>query len=84
MLLNLIYLSGPLFIFYMIGAFMNTTNFLTAMDIAKMLKISKALAYRLISQGRIQSIRFGKTVRVRTEDLQKFIDQSASSNQKDQ
>jgi len=49
------------------------TNILTAIEIARILKISKALAYRLISQGQITSIRFGKTVRVKSEDLQEFI-----------
>ncbi len=55
------------------------TNFLTAVEIAKILKISKALAYRLISQGKIPSIRFGKTVRVNTDDLQKFVEDSMSA-----
>lgn len=54
------------------------TNFLTAVEIARILKISKALAYRLISQGKIPSIRFGKTVRVKTDDLQKFVEDSMS------
>jgi excisionase family DNA binding protein len=51
---------------------MNYT-FLTGKEIAVMLKISKALAYRLISTGEITSIRFGRTVRVREEDLKNFI-----------
>ena len=48
-------------------------NFLNAVEIAAILKISKALAYRLIATGEITSIRFGRTVRVREEDLQAFI-----------
>lgn len=62
----------PLFFIFFQGVLMET-NFLTAVEIAKTLKISKALAYRLISQGQIPSIRFGKTVRVKSEDLQEFI-----------
>jgi excisionase family DNA binding protein len=57
------------------------TQFLTAFEIAKLLKISKALAYRLISQRKIPSIRFGKTVRVLSSDLQKFIEDSSSAGQ---
>jgi excisionase family DNA binding protein len=55
---------------------MNTT-FLTPRDIAHMLKISRALAYRLIAHGEIPSIQFGRVSRVRQEDLDTFIQQSA-------
>ena len=43
---------------------MENNVFLTAKEIANILKISKALAYRLVSEGQIPSVRFGKTVRV--------------------
>ncbi|MGA7192307.1 MAG: helix-turn-helix domain-containing protein [Anaerolineales bacterium] len=49
------------------------TNFLKASDIANILKISKALSYRLIAQGEIPSVRFGKVVRVKQQDLENFI-----------
>jgi excisionase family DNA binding protein len=49
------------------------TTFLRATEIAQILKISKALAYRLMAQGQINSIRFGRVVRVRLEDLEDFI-----------
>ena len=52
------------------------TIFLTARDIAMILKISKALAYRLIKQGQIASVRFGRTVRVRQDDLETFVRQN--------
>ena len=42
-------------------------------DVAIILNISRALAYRLLAEGTIPSIRFGRTVRVRPEDLEKFI-----------
>jgi excisionase family DNA binding protein len=54
---------------------MNTT-FLTAREIANILKISRALAYRLIGQGDIPSIQFGRVSRVRQEDLDAFIQKS--------
>lgn len=47
--------------------------FLTAGDIAKMLGISKAKAYRLIQQKEIRSISIDKTVRVRWEDWEAFV-----------
>jgi|GEM_PF-1424913 len=57
------------------------TNFLTAKDIANKLKISKALAYRLLSNGQIRSVRFGKTVRVYSQDLDAFLAQHASNQE---
>lgn len=49
------------------------TIFLTPTEIATTLKISKGLSYRLIAHGEIPSIKFGRTVRVRQEDLDAFI-----------
>jgi excisionase family DNA binding protein len=42
-------------------------------DVATILGISKALAYRLLSEGSIPSVRFGRSVRCRQEDLEDFI-----------
>jgi len=42
-------------------------------EVAAILCISKALAYRLLSEGAIPSVRFGRTVRCRKEDLETFI-----------
>jgi excisionase family DNA binding protein len=57
-----------------------STNFYTAVEIASLLKISKALAYRLIAKGEIGSIRFGKTVRVSQEAIENFIAEKESSS----
>jgi excisionase family DNA binding protein len=46
---------------------------LTGSEVANRLDISKAKAYKLMSTGRIVSIRFDKTIRVREQDLAKFI-----------
>jgi len=48
-------------------------EFLTATDMAKILKISKGLAYRMIQTNEIPSFSIGRTVRVRREDLDVFI-----------
>jgi len=55
------------------------TNFYTGPMIANLLKISKALAYRLIAQGEIPSVRFGRVVRVKWEDLETFIAKNQSN-----
>ena len=55
---------------------MNST-FLTAREIAEILRVSKPWVYRLIANGAIPSIRFGRVTRVRREDLDAFIQNSA-------
>jgi len=52
-------------------------TFLKATEIAQILKISKALAYRLIKEGHISSVHFGRTERIRQEDLDSFIQRNA-------
>jgi excisionase family DNA binding protein len=47
---------------------------LKAVEVARILQISRTAAYRLIASGDLPGIRFaGKTVRVRPQDLEKFI-----------
>lgn len=49
-------------------------------DVAIILNISRALAYRLLADGTIPSIRFGRTVRCAPQDLEKFIKLNLTSN----
>jgi excisionase family DNA binding protein len=42
-------------------------------EVAEILGISKALAYRLISQGSLPALKFGRTIRVRNCDLERWI-----------
>ena len=56
---------------------------LTAVEIAQYLNISKALVYRLIANGEIPSVRFGRTVRVKQEDLESFIQKCATPQEND-
>jgi len=49
-------------------------------DVAIILNISRALAYRLLAEGAIPSIRFGGTVRCRPSDLEQFIKLNLTSN----
>lgn len=58
---------------------MYQTSFLTGKEVAGILKISKALAYRLIAKGEISSVRFGRTVRVKREALDNFIQHNSST-----
>lgn len=42
-------------------------------DIAERLKISRSMAYKLICTGELPCVRIGRSVRIRLEDLEKFI-----------
>jgi excisionase family DNA binding protein len=60
----------------------NATNnylvLLKAEDIARRLNICRSLAYRLMQEGKIPTIRFNRSVRVREADLEEFITRSLS------
>ena len=51
---------------------MTTSRLFRVKDVADTLGISQSSAYRLM-QTVIPSVRFGRNVRVRSEDLEKFI-----------
>lgn len=55
---------------------------LKATEVAKILNISRALAYRLMRTAEIPVIRFGRTVRVKSSDLEAFIDKCKINNEK--
>ena len=42
-------------------------------DVALRLKISRAMAYRLLTTGELPSVRIGRIVRVRETDLEAYI-----------
>jgi excisionase family DNA binding protein len=46
---------------------------LTAGEVAKILRISKSKIFRMIQVGEIPSVKFGRTSRVRHQDLDDFI-----------
>lgn len=51
---------------------MDRQTLLKVKDVAAILGISQASAYRLM-RTQIPAVRFGRTVRVRQEDLERFI-----------
>ena len=48
-------------------------------DVAQRLNISKSLTYRLLQSGTIPTVRFGHSVRVRSSDLETFIERNLHS-----
>ncbi len=51
---------------------------LKAEEVAEILNSSKSEAYRLMQTGQLRTVRFGRTVRVREEDLEEFLQRSRS------
>ena len=52
----------------------NEGRLLNGIEVARILNISKALAYRMMQKGEIRVVRFGKSVRVSESDLRTFIE----------
>ncbi len=46
---------------------------LKGIDVARRLNISRSQAFQIMKTGMIPTVRFGKLVRVRAEDVDKFI-----------
>jgi excisionase family DNA binding protein len=56
------------------------TNLLTGEEIARVLHVSRAYAYQLMRQRRIPTVKIGRSVRVRPEDLDAFIAKNLGQN----
>lgn len=62
------------------GVAETSKRLLRANEVAKILNVSLALAYRLMQMGEIPCIRIGTAVRVRPEDLAAYIEANLSTN----
>jgi excisionase family DNA binding protein len=49
------------------------TRLLKSEEVAEILQVSRAHAYMLMRRGEIPTVRIGKVVRVRREDLERYI-----------
>ena len=56
------------------------TNLLTGEEIAKILHVSRAYAYQLMRLRIIPTVKIGRSVRVRPEDLEEFIARNLGQN----
>ena len=59
-------------------ALRETEQLLNATDIAHILNISRAMAYRLMQLGKIRTVSIGTARRVRRIDLRTFIENNLS------
>ena len=53
------------------------SRLLNARDVAAALKMGLSTVYQLVERGELPSIRIGRSVRIRPEDLEKFIESKA-------
>jgi len=53
------------------------TRLLNAQDVAAALNMGLSTIYQLVERGELASIRIGRSVRIRPEDLEKFIESKA-------
>jgi excisionase family DNA binding protein len=53
---------------------------LKAEEVARILGISRSFAFLLMRRGDITTVRIGRSVRVRPQDLERFISQNLSKN----
>lgn len=51
---------------------------LTGAEVAQVLQVNKSFAHLLMQRGDLPVVRLGRLVRVRPEDLEKFIEEKAS------
>ena len=54
------------------------TVLLTGEEIARILNVSRAYAYQLMRQQQIRTVKIGRSIRVRPEDLATFIKDNSS------
>jgi len=57
----------------------NPIRLLKVSDVARMTQVSPSQVYTMIQEGSLPAIRFGTALRVRPEDLQKFIEDNITA-----
>ncbi|HNQ81797.1 MAG TPA: helix-turn-helix domain-containing protein [Candidatus Aminicenantes bacterium] len=55
-------------------------RYYTVKEIMEALKVSRASAYGHIKSGRLKTVRIGRLLRIKAEDLETFIDGQPSKN----
>ena len=50
------------------------TRLLRASDVANTLNVSRSFAYELLETGQLPTVRMGRALRVRVQDLEAFIE----------
>jgi excisionase family DNA binding protein len=56
----------------------NSPQLLRVTDVARLMSISRSMAYQLVQRGEIPSVRIKNSVRVKAADLEEYIRQNYS------
>ena len=51
-------------------------NLLTAKDMSSILNVSRSFAYMLMQSGELPTVQLGRSVRVRPQDLEEFLERN--------
>lgn len=54
---------------------MNQIKYLTAKEIITITGLSRAYVYELLNSGKIETLRFGRTIRVTPEAFDRYLEQ---------
>ncbi|MFN2595513.1 MAG: helix-turn-helix domain-containing protein [Actinomycetota bacterium] len=60
-----------------------TEPLLTVGEVAGVMRVSNMTVYRLIKGGQLGAIRVGKNYRIRRSDLERYLDERATSTSQD-
>jgi excisionase family DNA binding protein len=58
---------------------LNNTNFLTVKEIAEYLHLKELAIYRLLKDGKLEHFKFGRQIRIKQDDFDKFLQSSKVS-----
>ena len=58
---------------------MTETKYLTILDATAVLSLSRTAVYQLIAAGKLRTVKFGRAVRIHSEELERFISETAIS-----
>lgn len=59
---------------------MNLDKFLTLEQVAKLLKVSRRVIYRLINEKRLIAIHVGRSLRISKVDLESYLENAHNSS----
>ena len=55
---------------------MNVTMYMNVESVAKSLDVSETTVHRLVNRGELPAIRVGRQIRISTDDLIRYVNQS--------
>ena len=60
-----------------------TTQLLKAAEVADILRVGESTIYRMVHGGELPSVRWGRCIRIKAEDVETFIDMGGTVGHED-